>query len=160
MNLLRIARATLLAISLGIPAHFANSTQDTPIAENIQYSLRDLHCLTKNIYHEARGESFKGKLAVAQVTMNRVNHDSRWPNTVCEVVYQKIKGTPQFSWTTMRGLKVVDHAAWEEAKAVAFGVLTGDLVIKNFQYYFFHNKTVQFAQNRKGSRTIGNHVFY
>lgn len=159
MNLLRVARTAFLAMGLAIPAHFANSNQDTPIAENIQYSLQDLHCLTKNIYHEARGESFKGKLAVAQVTMNRVNH-SRWPGTICEVVYQKIKGIPQFSWTTMRGLRVVDQDAWQEAKTIAFGVLTGDLILKNFNYHFFHNKSVQFAQNRKGSRTIGNHIFY
>lgn len=161
MKLLRFARNALLAISLAIPIHFANSTEETAtIAEYTNYTFKDLYCLTKNIYHEARGESFQGKLAVAQVTMNRVTHDTKWPGTVCEVVYQKIKGSPQFSWTTMRNLKVVDWQAWEEAKSVAYGVLTGDLILKNFRHQYFHNKSVVFAQNRKGSRTIGNHVFY
>ena len=32
---------------------------------------RQLDCLAKNIYHEAAGEPFEGKVAVAQVTMNR-----------------------------------------------------------------------------------------
>lgn len=160
MKLLKSAVKVLLAISLAIPIHFANSTEDTQISEYTNYTFKDLYCLTKNIYHEARGESFQGKLAVAQVTMNRVNHESKWPGTVCDVVYQKIKGSPQFSWTTMKGLKVVDMHAWEEAKAAAFGVLTGDLLLKNFKYQYFHNKTVTFAQNKRGSRTIGNHVFY
>jgi spore germination cell wall hydrolase CwlJ-like protein len=33
---------------------------------------KELNCLTNNIFYEAESESFKGKLAVAQVTMNRV----------------------------------------------------------------------------------------
>src|SRR5690606_39623061 len=41
------------------------------------YSLEDLHCLAKNIFHEAGVESEKGKLAVAQVTLNRVDA-GRW----------------------------------------------------------------------------------
>ena len=36
----------------------------------------ELECMSKNIYFEAAMESTAGKLAVAQVTMNRVNsHD-------------------------------------------------------------------------------------
>lgn len=53
-----------------------------------------VECLAMNIYHEARNESTEGQLAVAHVTMNRVNHE--WfPDTICEVVYQD----KQFSWT-------------------------------------------------------------
>ena len=46
-----------------------------------------VNCMAKNIFFEAAVESTAGKLAVAQVTLNRVN--STWyPNTVCEVVYE------------------------------------------------------------------------
>ena len=62
-------------------------------------------CLAKNIYFEARNEPFAGQFAVALVTLNRV-HDTAFPNTICEVVYQGIHhadGFPkrdrcQFSW--------------------------------------------------------------
>ena len=62
-------------------------------------------CLAKNIYFEARNEPFVGQFAVALVTLNRV-HDSAFPNTICEVVYEGIhtaSGFPkkhrcQFSW--------------------------------------------------------------
>ena len=47
----------------------------------------ELECMSKNIYFEAAMESTAGKLAVAQVTMNRVNSE-RYPSTVCKVVYQ------------------------------------------------------------------------
>ena len=53
-------------------------------------------CLAENIYFEARGESFKAKIAVANVTRNRVE-DARWPSTYCGVVQQ---GPVRESWKT------------------------------------------------------------
>ena len=46
----------------------------------------EVECLTEAIYFEARGESFVGQLAVANVILERVR-DSRFPPTVCEVVH-------------------------------------------------------------------------
>ena len=40
-----------------------------------------------NVFHEAKNQSVEGQIAVAEVVMNRVA-DTRYPNTVCEVVYQ------------------------------------------------------------------------
>ena len=51
-------------------------------------------CLALNMYWEAKNQSMIGQLAVGQVVMNRVE-DSRFPNTVCEVVYQ---GQHRPSW--------------------------------------------------------------
>ena len=42
-------------------------------------SKEELMCLAKNIYHEARSETTNGMLAVAHVTINRVN-SSKFPN--------------------------------------------------------------------------------
>jgi len=62
---------------------------------------RQLRCLTQNIYWEAASEPFEGKVAVAQVTLNRAN-SSQFPNDICAVVYQKnviySKVVCQFSW--------------------------------------------------------------
>lgn len=150
-------RLALVAMALTFPIHFAKSSDR--ISEYTNYTLKDLYCLTKNIYHEARGESQLGKIAVAQVTINRVNHATKWPSNVCDVVYQKIQGSPQFSWTTM-DVKINDSRAWEEAKQVAYGVLSGALFIKNFTFTHFHNITVEHGQNKRNHRVIGNHVFY
>lgn len=60
----------------------------------ISNNSEDLGCLADNLYFEARGESEEGIRAVAKVTLNRVL-DSRFPDTLCEVVWQK----SQYSWT-------------------------------------------------------------
>lgn len=64
------------------------------------YSNED--CLTANIFFEARGESIKGKKAVAAVTYNRLYKSTREntyrnPN-ICSVVYEP----RQFSWTNQQ----------------------------------------------------------
>ena len=57
---------------------------------------REIRCLSDVIYFEARSESVIGRQAVGNVVFNRMN-DSRFPNTVCKVVYQP----RQFSWTAV-----------------------------------------------------------
>ena len=58
---------------------------------------KQIDCLADNIYHEAGYEPDQGKIAVALVTMNRVQ-DPRYPKDICSVVKQKVKYTCQFTW--------------------------------------------------------------
>ena len=76
-------------------------------------------CLALNIYHEARDQSTAGQLAVAQVTVNRVE-SKHYPNTVCDVVYQKGKSICAFSWTC-DGASDTPHEqeAWEKSQYLA-----------------------------------------
>jgi N-acetylmuramoyl-L-alanine amidase len=63
------------------------SKTDETLQIKKQLHNEQVNCMAKNIFFEAAVESTAGKLAVAQVTLNRVN--STWyPNTVCEVVYE------------------------------------------------------------------------
>ena len=55
----------------------------------IKYSTEDVDCLAKNIYFEAGVESTAGKLAVANVTLNRTL-GANYPNSICEVVHEGI----------------------------------------------------------------------
>tara|TARA_B100000424_G_C22945216_1_gene503062 strand:+ start:2217 stop:2774 length:558 start_codon:yes stop_codon:yes gene_type:complete len=59
---------------------------------------KELYCLAANSYFEARGETFDGKIAVAQVVINRVK-SKNYPNTICEVVQQ---GPIRESWKTRK----------------------------------------------------------
>ncbi len=68
---------------------------DKPVLK-VQVQPEELLCLTKNIFFESRNQSNTGMIAVARVTMNRVN-DSRYPSTVCKVVQQ---GPIRESWKT------------------------------------------------------------
>jgi len=71
----------------------------------LENRAKQVECLAKNIYFEARNEPFAGQFAVALVTLNRVK-DTTFPDTICKVVYQGIHtadGFPkrdrcQFSW--------------------------------------------------------------
>ena len=54
------------------------------------------YCMALNIYYEARGSNFADQMAVADVVLNRVQ-DTRYPNTICEVVKQ---GPVRESWKT------------------------------------------------------------
>ena len=60
---------------------------------------REISCLALTIYHEARGESERGQLAVGHVVMNRTR-SALFPASVCDVVRQggQQRAHCQFSW--------------------------------------------------------------
>jgi spore germination cell wall hydrolase CwlJ-like protein len=114
--------------------------------------------LAKNIYFEARGESLAGKLAVAQVTLNRVN-STKYQNTICGVVYAK----HQFSWTKKYNASHIKNPqAWKQSLALAQKALANGVAKTNFHATLFHNKTVKpkWAAKSKKVAVIGNHTFY
>jgi spore germination cell wall hydrolase CwlJ-like protein len=87
-----------------------------------------VECMAKVIYFEARGESQQGKIAVAKVVMNRVNSGGVYPNKVCDVVYQRTsKSRCQFTWTCRKNPQIVSNDMYEEARAIAEAVLTGQI---------------------------------
>ena len=66
----------------------ANLQQQDVVGVTAADRTKQLECLTRNIYWEAAGEPFEGKVAVAQVTMNRVV-SGKFGSGVSGVVYQK-----------------------------------------------------------------------
>ena len=119
-------------------------------------------CMAKNLYYEAAMEPYEGKLAVAQVTMNRAN-SSKFPSTVCDVVYQKTGSTYQFSWVGEKVSEIRNKYAWEECLMVARKALTEsklhDTIYKT-QAMYYHNTSVNPAWKLKYVAKIGNHLFY
>ena len=127
---------------------------------------RQLRCLTQNIYWEAASEPFEGKVAVAQVTLNRAA-SSKFPNDVCQVVYQKnvvySKVVCQFSWYCdgTHRVKPVYQPLYRESEEVAKKVLLENFrlpSLKNAMYY--HADYVQPGWGKKPIAKIGHHVFY
>jgi hypothetical protein len=127
---------------------------------------RQLACLAKNIYHEAGYESFEGKVAVAQVTINRAN-SGNFPSDICGVVYQKSmiyqKVICQFSWYCEQPsrMKPMHAAAYDESMAVAKKVLLENFRLdglKNAMYY--HADYVNPAWGKEKVAKIGHHIFY
>lgn len=136
---------------LAFPLHTYQST-DLP---RVSWTQEDLSCLSKTIHHEARGESYKGMLAVAHVVLNRTKSE-RFPSTICEVVYQKTNKTCQFSWACV---KIKTRAMKEEVYTLAVQILNGETRDPTKGALFFHNKEAESFERRK-TVEIGNHIFY
>ena len=82
-----------------IPADESDSAPTAVVAEDkkcIELNDNEYKILLKIVEAEAGSEDLTGKMLVANVIMNRVNSD-QFPNTVTEVVYQRHKGSAQFS---------------------------------------------------------------
>lgn len=124
---------------------------------------KQVDCLAKNIYYESGNETYEGKLAVAQVTLNRVN-SGKFANDICAVVYQKKSGLCQFSWTCMQVSSIKDKYMWEESLIIAKKALTQpylhDTIAKSNALYY-HAVYVNPGWNKtKVVTKIGNHIFY
>jgi spore germination cell wall hydrolase CwlJ-like protein len=128
---------------------------------------RQLTCLAQNIYHEAGSESFNGKVAVAQVTINRAN-SGNFPSTICGVVHQKTqvadKTICQFSWVCdplAKGRRVYSKA-WKESQEIARKVLLDGLRLESLgsDALYFHNARVRPKWGLERIDRIGGHTFY
>ena len=125
---------------------------------------RDLECLTQAVYYEARGEGRDGMKAVAQVVLNRVRHRA-FPNSVCGVVFQGAgrRTGCQFSFTcdgSMRGR--VNRAAWNRARDIASGALSGGVYASVGNATHFHTTGVspQWRNSLVRVGQVGDHLFY
>lgn len=127
-----------------------------------QKVMREVECLAKNIYYEAGSEPYNGKLAVAQVTMNRVK-SNQFPRTVCGVVYQKTKGTCQFSWVCQDNLQPKYGQAWKESLKIAENILINKRsynVVGGAKYFHATYVNPAWSNTKRIVAQIGNHIFY
>lgn len=128
---------------------------------------KQLTCLAQNIYHEAGSESLAGKVAVAQVTINRAKSGD-FPSTICGVVNQKTviadKTICQFSWVCdplAHGQRIYS-AAWKESYTIAQNVLFEGLRIESLgtEALYFHNASANPRWGLAKLDRIGAHTFY
>jgi spore germination cell wall hydrolase CwlJ-like protein len=127
---------------------------------------KELECMALNIYREAGNEPIEGRIAVAQVTMNRVAHPD-FPGTVCEVVYQKSivykRVVCQFSWycDSSHRNRPIHHASYQQSYEVAKKVMLENfrLQILNDALYY-HADYVNPRWRLEKIDKIGTHIFY
>jgi spore germination cell wall hydrolase CwlJ-like protein len=132
--------------------------EDRPVAK---IDAKELSCLAKNIYHEARGEPLEGQLAVAIVTLNRVNHRD-FPKDICSVVYQRTATTCQFSWVCDKTLAIRDLNKFVQAVEIARIAIEGRESIDEISkalYYHADYVNPGWHQKTKVAK-IGRHIFY
>lgn len=126
--------------------------------------LPELVCLSLAVYHEARSEPMLGQIAVAEVVLNRAEN-SRYPNTVCEVVTQggTVRHRCQFSYYC-DGKPETPHnqRAWRRAVVIAkltqSGVLSAD--VPHATHYHATYVSPYWRNHFSHVATIGQHLFY
>ena len=166
-----VLKVLLLSITLIIIAKFTSSKieqykEDRDFNSPISMAERErqLNCLAKNIYFEAASEPFEGKVAVAQVTINR-SESGKYPSDICAVVYQKNvvygKVICQFSWYCESGPTVRHNGAYKESMEVAKKVLLEDFRLPSLKNaYFYHADYVNPNWKLPKITQIGRHIFY
>jgi spore germination cell wall hydrolase CwlJ-like protein len=119
------------------------------------------HCIAVAIYHEARGESLDGQLAVARVIMNRAA-SGKYPGSWCGVVKQPW----QFSFVNPRtgSYPAVNEAsaAWRKAQAITRLAIGNAVPSLSNDVLWYHADYVAPSWGRRLSfvQKIGTHIFY
>ena len=134
-------------------------------------------CLAQNIYYEARGSNLADQAAVADVVLNRVK-DTRYPNTICEVVYQgkqkpswkdpnkmvMVRNMCQFSWyCDGKKDEPPEGDAWTNAMQIAYLILYLDQyrgITEGATHYHATYVNPSWAKDFQLVGSIGAHIFY
>lgn len=132
--------------------------------------MKEISCLARNVYYEARGESRQGQLAVAMVTLNRVEN-GMFPDSICGVVNErkKVEGKTvcQFSWRCEGWNNPAKRvkATHDSYTAALDAILHYDELTKTLipdDTLFFHAKHVRptWRKVKEKLAMIDNHIFY
>jgi spore germination cell wall hydrolase CwlJ-like protein len=127
--------------------------------------LKAEKCLTTAIYFEARGESERGQIAVAQVILNRV-FSGYYPASVCGTVYQNAHRRLACQFTfACDGIpdRVTEPEAWARAKRIAEETLDGKLWLPEVgkaTHYHAYWVRPGWARTMHKLHKLGVHTFY
>lgn len=140
----RVGKAT--AVALGVTLTSSTSSSSSTIVS------ADQKLLAKLVYAEARGESYKGQVAVAAVVLNRVSSSS-FPNTISGVIYQ----TGAFSCVSNGS---INNTPNDTAVRAALDAMNGWDPTNGCLYYYNPGKTSDsWIRTRTVVTVIGNHYF-
>jgi spore germination cell wall hydrolase CwlJ-like protein len=141
-----------------------------PTTEKVQHANNERLCLTQAIYHEARGETESGQMAVANIIVNRAMNP-RYPSTICGVVFQNAdQGRYKCQFTFAcdgRSDMGKERRAWNRAvrlAEVAFSEFQRGVTpeILPSSALFYHTTAVRpkWSYTFRRVAAIGSHIFY
>lgn len=151
-----------------LAAYVENGYQ--PLARRLEHAKAERDCLAQAIYHEARGESATGQLAVANVIVNRAR-SGKFPSTLCGVIYQNAdKGLYRCQFTfacdgrseapreraaLARSADLAQRVYAEFATGEKIGAVPGSAL-----YYHTTAVNPSWSQTYQAVAEIGSHIFY
>ncbi|NLM39866.1 MAG: hypothetical protein GX205_07390 [Firmicutes bacterium] len=122
-----------------------------------RFSPEEIDLLARITRAEAEGESHQGQVAVAATVLNRVR-SPRYPNTISEVVYQRLSGRYQYSPVADGRINLAATPATYEA---AFEALAGADPTYGATGFFNPAKTRdRWVRSHPVTTVIGNHRFF
>jgi N-acetylmuramoyl-L-alanine amidase len=130
--------------------------QQSKATRRYAVSEEELLLLQKIVMAEAEGEPYQGKVAVANVVLNRLR-SANFPDTIYKVIYQKHQFSPVGNGRLKR-VKPND----DSIKAVN-AALSGVKEVPDNTYFFLSLKLAQdltVHHSQEYVKTIGNHTFY
>ena len=131
--------------AMGIMTSSGNSNTSSSNSSNV-------NLLSRLVYSEARGEPYKGQVAVAAVVLNRVAHSS-FPNTISGVIYQ----SGAFDGVSDGQINLTPDST---AKKAAQDAINGWDPTSGCIYYFNpQTATSKWIWSRPQVLTIGKHIF-
>lgn len=134
------------------------SSEPAPVATaKTQDDAAEFECLAKAVHREAGNQSREGKLAVAQLVINRMN-SGRFADSICGVVNQRGQFFQTSSYNPRR-----DTAQWASAEAIAREALEGSAPQVVPGAVFFHATYIapnSWFRTRQRVATLGQHIFY
>jgi len=141
-----------------------------PTSKKIKLAAAERECLAQAIYHEARGETEAGQMAVANIIINRA-FSKKYPSTLCGVVYQNAdKGRYKCQFTFAcdgRSDVARDHASWGRSLRLADQAFhefqrgdRPDVLPASALYYHTHQVAPNWSRTFKRVAVIGSHIFY
>lgn len=134
--------------ALGITSNSKSSSSGGSSSSN----NTDLNLLSKLVNAEARGEPYKGMVAVAASVLNRVAN-SKFPNTIAGVIYQ----SGAYTCVSDGQINLTPDA---QAKKAAQDAINGWDPTSGCIYYFNPNTaTSSWIWSRPQVMTIGKHIF-
>lgn len=129
----------------------------TASASKVAYTEEDLYWLSRIVSAESSGEPYDGKLAVANVIINRTK-SSDYPNTIKGVIFDKNFGV---QFTPIMNGTIYNTPTTDSIKA-AKDALQGSNNIGNALFFVNSDKTTLtwIQTSRTYYQTIDNHDFY
>lgn len=172
------AGAINVAFVVAATAAYALNIRDLQVQENLStISSEDRMCLSQNIFFEARNQTIAGQVAVAWVTLNRMEA-SDFPMDICDVVRQgkkdkagnMIRHKCQFSWycdgkSDIIPSNPIAQRAWEDAQLIADVVLLDwarreESPVADATFYHADYVSPYWANKFTEVAVVDDHIFY
>jgi N-acetylmuramoyl-L-alanine amidase len=139
--------------------------------QEIIFEQEEHVCLSLNIYYEARSSNLADKAGVADVVINRML-DTRYPNTICEVVKQgqqhsngqMKRNKCQFSWyCDGKADNPQDDDLWNESQLIAYQMLEFNRyrgITEGATHYHATYVNPSWARTLQQVGRLGAHIYY